>query len=250
MTSAQDLLAELGRVAAALGPAVEPPRSGELLTSLAETARRMFGAQACSIALLDEEAEELVYTTAAGAGASAVSGMRMPATQGIAGWVVQSGQQVALSDPQSDPRFARQVAEESGYIPREVVAVPVRSRGDVLGVLTLLDRDATRPDAAQDMTLLQLFADQAAIAIVGARAFSDAGRLLLSAVGEAAESGDLVAAVRDASTTATRPDRDLAELAAVFAELGRQGPAERRLAVTIVREVAAYTGRRSARPGV
>jgi GAF domain-containing protein len=250
MTSAQELLAELGRVADAVAPAVAPPDGDELLSALTETARRLFGAHACSLALLDEDGAELVYTTAAGATAGAVTGMRMPATHGIAGWVVQSGQQVALTDPQNDPRFARDVADDLGYVPREIVAVPVRSRDEVLGVLTLLDRDAARPDAAQDLTLLQLFADQAAVALVGARSFNRMGQVLLRAVAAGADTDDeLAAAAAELAGRLPARDRDLAELAALFSQLGRQGAAERRLAVRLVREVTAYNERRSARPG-
>lgn len=43
------------------------------------------------------------------------------------------------------------------------------------------------------------------------------------------------------------PDGDLADLAALLAALGRESPAERRLAVRIVREVAAYAARRRPR---
>ena len=45
------LLAELGELATALGPAVRPAGTDELLRSLTETARRLFGAAACSLAL-------------------------------------------------------------------------------------------------------------------------------------------------------------------------------------------------------
>ena len=70
---AGDLLAELGELATALGPAVRPVGSQELLRSLTETARQLFGAAACSLALLSPDESELVYTTAAGAGAPRIS---------------------------------------------------------------------------------------------------------------------------------------------------------------------------------
>jgi GAF domain-containing protein len=123
--TADALLQELADVARALGSAVEPPGAEHLLTSLAETARRLFGARACSLALLSDDGAELLYTTAAGDGADAVTGLRMPAGRGIAGWVVQSGQPVAVADVRSDPRFAPDVAASTGYVPRAIVAAPV-----------------------------------------------------------------------------------------------------------------------------
>lgn len=83
--------------------------------------------------------------------------MRMPASQGIAGWVVQSGQPIAISDAAADPRFALDQAERTGYVPQTILAVPVETPQRMLGVITLLDRDPRRP-GDQDMALLALFA--------------------------------------------------------------------------------------------
>jgi GAF domain-containing protein len=250
VTTAQELLDELARVAQALGPAVAPPETDRLLTALAETARRLFGAAACSLALLTDDESELVYTTAAGAGAQDVTGMRIPASQGVAGWVVQSGQPVSIDSPADDPRFARDVAEATGYVPREILAVPVASQSATLGVLTLLDRDAARPGAMQDMALLQVFADQAAIALEASRAFARMGSVLLSAVSRAAaDDSELSVAASAAAAALPPPDSDLAELAEVFALLSRHSQHDRRLAVRLVREVALHTERGAARPG-
>ena len=55
----RDVLGELAGLADELGPALVPPGHDELLESIAETARSLFEAAACSIALLeDEDAEE------------------------------------------------------------------------------------------------------------------------------------------------------------------------------------------------
>lgn len=246
-SDADQLLVDLRDLAARLGPAVRPVGAERLLASITQSARLLFGAKACSLALLSEDESELVYTTAAGEGAEDVTGMRLPSGKGIAGWVVMSGQPVAVADLQNDARFARDVAAETGYVPSALLAVPVVEDDRVLGVLTLLDRDDTRPGAEQDMVLLGVFAEQTALTLQSERAFADLGRVLLAAVADAAD-GPLSEAVGRVAAQAVAPDADLAELAEVFALLGRQGPRERRLAVRLVRDVADYTGRRSARP--
>lgn len=248
MTTPDDLLGELGRLAASLGPAIRPAGSDELLLALTETARQLFGAAACSLALLTEDESELVYTTAAGEGADDVTGMRISASQGIAGWVVQSGQPIAVSDLANDSRFSRGVAEQTGYVPQAILAVPVMSPRRTLGVISLLDRDAARPHAEQDMKLLALFASQAAIALESVRAVTDLGRVLLAAVADAAGAdGDLALAAQRVAEQLSGPDADLGELAATFAVLAGRGAAERRLALGVLREVADYAERRSPR---
>lgn len=244
---ADALLAELGRLATALGPAVRPIGADRLLASITRSAQQLFGARACSLALLSEDETELVYTTAAGDGAQDVTGMRLPSDRGIAGWVVRSNQPVAINDLANDPRFARDVAEDTGYVPESLIAMPVADEDRVLGVLTLLDRDAARPGAEQDMALLAVFAEQTALTLQSESAFSQLGRVLLQVLAQAAESGgDLADAAARAADDAGA-DTDLVELAALLGELDRQGPQERRLAVRLVREVATYTGRRSSR---
>jgi GAF domain-containing protein len=245
--SPDELLTELGDLASSLGPAVRPAGTDELLRSLTETARRLFGAAACSLALLSVDESELVYAVAAGEGAEEVTGLRIPVTQGIAGWVVQSGQPIAISDVAHDPRFSRQVAEQTGYVPQAILAVPVQTRHRVLGVISLLDRDARRPGAEQDMALLSLFADQAALALASVEAFSTLGRVLLDALAEAAAGDDLIRALRQAGDRLSAADADLATLAASFAALARRGAAERRLALAVLRDVGDYAERRSSR---
>src|SRR4051794_24958388 len=248
MTSAEDLLRELRDTARSLGPAVMPVGVDSLLRALTETARELFGAAACSLALLSDDESELVYTTAAGEGAEDVTGMRISSRQGIAGWVVQSGQPIAISDLAQDPRFSRQVAEQTGYVPEAILAVPVSSERRTLGVLTLLDRDASRPGAGHDMTLLSLFADQAAIALESVQAFSRLAHVLTTAVADAAGSdGDLAEAAQRVAADLPDSDADLADLASVFALLARRGSEERRLALDVLRAVSSYAQRRSPR---
>jgi GAF domain-containing protein len=246
--SPDELLRELGDLATSLGPAVRPAGTDELLRSLTETARRLFGAAACSLALLSEDESELVYTVAAGEGADDVTGMRISSGQGIAGWVVQSGQPIAVSDLASDPRFARDTAERTGYVPQAILAVPVETPQRMLGVISLLDRDARRPGAEQDMALLSLFADQAALALASVEAFSRMGRLLLGALAEAAAGQDLAVALRQAAAGLPAADPDLAELAATFAALARRGDAERQLALAVLADMRQYVERRPSRP--
>jgi GAF domain-containing protein len=243
--SAEELLRTLAATARAVGPADRPPGADGLLAAITETARRLFGAQACSLALLTDDDAELVYTTASGAGADNVVGMRMPSGRGLAGWVAASGQPVAISDLRTDPRWAADVAESTGYVPRALLAVPVQSPQRMVGVLTVLDRDASRPDAERDIELLSLFADQAALAVEAVRAFDRVGSVLLAALAAAADgAGELAAALEDVAATSDDGNAQLAELSALFATLTRAGEAERELAVRVVREVLRYSRQR------
>jgi GAF domain-containing protein len=235
------LLEQVAALAADLGPALAPVGQLELLRSITAAARELFDAAACSLALLDEAQETLTFHIASGAGAEAVVGRRVPVDRGIAGWVVSSGQPVAVTDVAADPRFAADVAEATGYVPRSVLAMPLQTEREMLGVIELLDQRADSPAGRRDMELLGLFAGQAALAIETSRVFSDLGRALFSAVGVAAGGDrDLAAALDELARRAPGPAADLAELAGVFARLGQAGAAERTAATRLVREFLAY----------
>ena len=241
MTHSDDtLLTRLAQLASEMGPAIKPSGHDELLKSITTVAVAIFRAAACSVALLDETTDELVFHVASGAGEEDVVGLRMPAQQGVAGWVLMSGQPIAIDDVRGDPRFAADVAESTGFVPRSIMAMPLETKGGTIGVVSVLDRSSAD---AGDMELLALFAQQAAIAIDNSRAFSDLGRVLLAAL-EQASDGDLSDVLRRASSNMAARDADLAELAACFSELGALGPEERSAAVALLSEFLRYVEKR------
>jgi GAF domain-containing protein len=136
-----------------------------LLASIVEVARAIFGAKASSILLLDEDADELVFEAVRGEGEENLLGVRFPAGSGIAGWVLATRQPLVLEDVQNDPRFAREVAEGTGYVPQGLMAVPLLYEERALGVLEVLDRPQNSRFTLAEMELLGLFASQAAVAL-------------------------------------------------------------------------------------
>jgi GAF domain-containing protein len=153
------------RAAVAAGVLAADEQFARLLRSIVDVARAIFGAKASSIMLLDAESEELVFAAVSGEGERELVGRRMPASTGVAGWVLSSRTPLVLEDVQSDPRFARNVAEKTGYVPKGLMAVPLLDEELALGVLQVLDRPQRARFSLQEMELLGLFAGQAAIAL-------------------------------------------------------------------------------------
>src|SRR5512144_1100657 len=93
--------------------------SGEaVLRSVVEAAVALFQSEAASIALYDPATDRLVFRVAAGAQGQGVIGLSIRPDQGLVGYVFTSGQALALSDVQRDPRFGRSFAEQTQYVPR------------------------------------------------------------------------------------------------------------------------------------
>ena len=165
----------------------------QLLAAIAEAARAIFDSKAASIFLLDEETDELVFEATVGEGSDELVGRRFPSSAGIAGFTLVTRQPLILDDVENDPRFARDVAEATGYVPKGLMAVPLLHEERVLGVLQVLDRPRRSRFTLQEMELLGLFGNQAAIALDllqrgrRARAVLDEGQSPAAELAEAVE---------------------------------------------------------------
>ncbi|AZM87975.1 MULTISPECIES: GAF domain-containing protein [unclassified Streptomyces] len=141
------------------------PAVAELLQSVVDTARAIFGAQASSVMLLDAAAGELAFEAVSGQGQEFLVGRRFPAGRGIAGWVAASGEPMVVDDLRDNASFDRDIAESTGYVPDALMAAPL-VRGDrVLGVLEVLDPSPQARSGLPELDLLGLFARQAAVAL-------------------------------------------------------------------------------------
>jgi GAF domain-containing protein len=151
------------RAAVAAGVMSSDEAFRSLLQSIVEVARAIFAARASSITLLDEETDELVFEAVAGEGSETLVGRRMPSSTGIAGWTLTTRQPLVVEDVAKDPRHSRETAEQTGYVPKGLMSVPLLHEERALGVLQVLDRQS--PFTLSEMELLGLFGNQAAIAL-------------------------------------------------------------------------------------
>jgi GAF domain-containing protein len=119
-----------------------------LLRGVADAARAALDARAASIALVDPRTGDLVFEAVAGGGGPELLGASFRADEGIAGHVVQSGVALIVDDLARDPRFAHDIAVETGYDPDALAAAPIRRDGGVVGVLSVLDPGEPPPGGA------------------------------------------------------------------------------------------------------
>jgi GAF domain-containing protein len=153
------------RAAAAAGVLGAEQSYRALLQSVVEVARAIFSARASSIFLLDEDADELVFEAVSGQGGDTLIGTRFPSSTGIAGFALVTRQPLVVDDLSNDPRFSRERAASTGYVPNGIVASPLLHDERALGVLSVLDRAPDRPFGVAELELLSRFSTQAAIGL-------------------------------------------------------------------------------------
>jgi GAF domain-containing protein len=132
---------------------------------IVETAAHVIGARGGALLLVDSEHDELVFEVAVGSEGEELTGMRIDLDEGIAGLVAVSGQSIAITDAERDERVSKDVANRIGYVPHDLLCVPLVYDEDVIGVLELVDKTDGTSFTGADMESLGLFANQAAVAI-------------------------------------------------------------------------------------
>ncbi len=244
-------LAVLREVAWRLGAAarLESSAGAAVLRSVVEAAVALIRAEAASIALHDPVTNRLVFRVAAGERGAGVVGLEIGTDEGVAGYVFSTGQPLALGEASSDPRFGRGAAEQTGYVPRSIVAVPLGDDMGTLGVLEVLDRRDGEPFDLRDLEAAAVFARQATVAIRATRLDRDAATLLASALASLDVEGrlDAGAAAAIVSAAAAGLDEeggDTWALADVVARVRDADPSQ----VGLVRDILDALVRRAERP--
>ena len=234
------------RLAAASGRLASPVPHQQLLRMIVETAAHVIGARGASLLLVDEEREELVFEVAVGSEAEELSGLRLPLGHGVAGLVAVSGQPMAVSDAQSDPRVASDVARTIGYLPQALLCVPMLYGDRVIGVLELVDKAGGGSFTGGDIDSLALFANQAGVAIRQSRMHHGLAALiasLLESLGDEAEDrGALEGRARAVAGQLEEDEayRRVVSLVDLVQEISGHGEDELRTCQEILRSFATY----------
>src|ERR1700728_1135005 len=100
----------------------------ELLTTVLELASRVVDAETASLLLLDEATQEVYFDVALGLGDD-LSKVRLPLGQGIAGTAARTRAPEIITDVRSDPRCSAKMDEQTGFVTRSVLAVPILLKG-------------------------------------------------------------------------------------------------------------------------
>ncbi len=157
-----------------------PPALAAGLRAAVRGVSGLYRAAACSVAVLTPDGDRLRFVAAHGEGEAQITGVTLDRSTGIAGWVVSSGTALAVADVRGDPRFARETAEATGYVPSTILAAPLLADdGEVIGVTEVLDPTVRE----RDLDLLALVGLLLALPVTQARPRSSALNHAVDAVG-------------------------------------------------------------------
>jgi PAS domain S-box-containing protein len=145
----------------------------QVLEGILEEARAMLDADTGSVWLMDPETDELVCRQSAGPRDETIVGWRLPASEGLVGWVARTGRSLIVPDTLTDTRHFRGVDQQTGLSLRCILSVPLVVKQGVIGVLQVADSEANCFQAP-DLSLVEPLAAAAATAIMNARLYERA----------------------------------------------------------------------------
>ena len=165
--------AEISRAASSI---LDPE---QLIAKVVELIRERFDLYYVGLFLADEHSQWAVMRAGSGEAGQAMlaRGYRIPlgeAPSGMIGWSIQHAEARVALDADKDE--VRLVAEELPDT-RSEAALPLRSRGRVLGALSVQSKELAAFDQAA-VAVLQTMADQVAVALDNARLFAESQSVL------------------------------------------------------------------------
>lgn len=140
-----------------------------LLQRIVLAAQELTKTEACSILLIDHRSGQLYFEAATNL--PGVRSIIVPMENSVAGWVVQTGEPLVVSDASQDPRCYRKADEQSTLTTRSILAVPLTARGNVIGVLEGINKEGEAQFTEEDIELLTVLGSQAAVAVENALLF-------------------------------------------------------------------------------
>ena len=156
-----NLLREFVRVLDELGEeAARVTDDSELLPLLRDIllkALTLLDAPDGSLALIDENTNELVFVIVIGTLADQLTDYRIPADEGIAGWAISSREAALVRDVRYDTRFFANIDSQFKFNTQSILAAPLVGDDKVYGVVEALNQPGDQPFSDNDMALLKLF---------------------------------------------------------------------------------------------
>jgi sigma-B regulation protein RsbU (phosphoserine phosphatase) len=148
-----------------------------LLELIVQAATELTQTMGCGVLLLDQETGDLQFRVATGPNKDGLVGRSVPVDNSIAGWILRQNKPLLVRDPQQDPRFFRGMDEATDFETRSIIGVPLQVKGQTIGVLEAVNKMEDQEMTWADVEVLNVLADQAAVAIENARLYTDLRRV-------------------------------------------------------------------------
>ncbi|MBI5029872.1 MAG: GAF domain-containing protein [Chloroflexi bacterium] len=139
----------------------------DLLNQIVTAVQQETHSKVASLMLLDEDTSELKIAAAAGLARDVIEKEKQALGRGIAGYVAKTGEPMMVAEGLTLMPEVQRAMSKPDIL--SALSLPLRLRGQVIGVLNLSRMRGSQPFTHSDLEVATVFAGQAAIAIDKAR---------------------------------------------------------------------------------
>jgi diguanylate cyclase (GGDEF)-like protein len=152
-----------------------------VIRTIMDSIQKMIPCEAWSILLMSSDQNELVFERARGAAAGRLAYAKLKVGEGIAGWVARHGSPAIVNDVSADRRFNSTFDKASNFRTRSVLCVPLLSRGQLIGVVELINRKSNLYRFTKDdLSLALMLMGPVAVSLHNAILFQEKEKLAIT----------------------------------------------------------------------
>jgi HD-GYP domain-containing protein (c-di-GMP phosphodiesterase class II) len=144
-----------------------------LVPLILEEVNKAIDAEAQSLWMLNEETGLIGCHYATGAGGEAIKKVTVPLGRGIVGASVENQTAIMIEDAQNDERVFRAADQQTGFVTRSLLCVPLVRQGKSIGAIEAVNKRGGGLFGQADLELLCNIADSAALSIENARLYAE-----------------------------------------------------------------------------
>jgi two-component system phosphate regulon sensor histidine kinase PhoR len=141
-----------------------------LLSKIVSAARDVSNSEEASILMYDPMKETLYFQAATNLESHLQRGLIVPLEGSIAGWIVKNEKPLIVDNPQKDKRHFAHIGKITNIKCKSLLGIPLLSKGTVIGVLEVINKQEGE-FSLEDQDVLLALGAQASVAIENSRLF-------------------------------------------------------------------------------
>jgi putative nucleotidyltransferase with HDIG domain len=154
----------------------------DVLTNVLRQMVEVVKGEAGTLWIYDQDSESIRAAAVEGPSSDVIRHIRLQPGEGIVGRVVSSKEPHLIEDVTRDSAWAKRVDDESGFVTRSMMTVPLITKGAAIGAMQLLNKQGGNLFDKDDLRIALALAHQSALALQNAQMYDEMYRMSISII--------------------------------------------------------------------
>jgi len=136
-----------------------------ILKKLMKNIGDIVDAEAWTLFSYNKETNKLIFKYVVGEKSEQLLGKSLNVDQGIVGWAASNKESILVKNVNKDSRFYKYFDKKTNFKTKSLICVPIIYRNELLGVVEVVNKKHGRSFTEEDLNIMEILVDNAAIAI-------------------------------------------------------------------------------------